>query len=137
MKLLTFRARRFAWTPYEATISDAPEAESGEVSDAVVAYLHVESADVSDSGRARALRKSAKQLKWIAGKVGFRQVVLHSFTHLGGDTADADRARAFLHDLAAKLRNADYDVAITPFGWLCEWSLDVRGESMAKVWAEF
>ncbi len=35
--------------------------------------------------------------------------------------------------LAARLRHTGYQVALTPFGWVCEWEFAVFGESLAKV----
>jgi len=82
------------------------------------------------------LRQTAKHLKWLANKRDLRSVVLHSFTHLGGDTAPAETALAFLDELELRLLRADYEVRRTPFGWFCAWELDVYGESLAKVWKE-
>lgn len=39
----------------------------------------------------------------------------------------------FLQSAAARLRKTNYQVTLTPFGWLCEWDLSVYGESLAKV----
>jgi len=41
-----------------------------------------------------------------------------------------------LDDLADPLRATGYAVKVTPFGWLCQGSLDVFGESMAKVFQD-
>jgi hypothetical protein len=60
-------------------------------------------------------------------------VVLHSFTHLGGETEAPGFAQAFLKRLAERLRGTGYEVWITPFGYVCEWDLSVYGESLAKV----
>ncbi len=132
MRVLTFLAKSFAWQPFSQTLPDAPPAQAGQVTDAVVAFIHVEVQDQAD--RARAFRHVLKHLKWLANKKGFRHVVLHSFTHLGGESADPDFAHALLLDLAERLENTGYQVAITPFGYFCSWQLDVYGESLAKVY---
>lgn len=137
MRLLTFQARRFGWEPFSQTLPDAPEpGPATAVQDAAVAFMHVEARDVQDESRASVFKKTLKHLKWIANKRDLRNVVLHSFTHLGGETADAGAARAFMHELAARLEATGYAVAITPFGWFCSWELSVYGESLAKVYKE-
>jgi len=137
MKLLTFLARRFAWEGHERTLPDAPaEVPAGEVLDAVVAYVHLEQKDESDAERARAFKHALKHLKWLANKRDWRRIVLHSFAHLGGESADAAFARAFLEELAERLRGTGYSVELTPFGWFCSWGLAVDGDSLAKVWKE-
>ena len=63
----------------------------------------------------------------------FKNVVLHSFTHLAEASASPQFAEAFLQSAATRLRNTGYSVTLTPFGWVCEWDLSVFGESLAKV----
>ncbi|NOX61075.1 MAG: hypothetical protein GXP42_03890 [Chloroflexi bacterium] len=134
MRILTFLARSFAWEPFSQTLPDAPTASPGAVEDAVVAFIHVEASDQDHSRRV--FRHALKHLKWLANKRGFKTIVLHSFTHLGGRSADPEFAQALFCDLAQRLRNTGYRVEITPFGWFCSWRLDVYGESLAKVYKE-
>jgi hypothetical protein len=136
MKILTFLARRFAYRPSVQTLPDAPPAEGAEVADAVVAFVHVEGRDEPDEARARAVRMAGKHLKWLANKRELKNVVLHSFTHLGGENADPRAALAIFDELAERLRGTGYSVWITPFGYSCEWELSVHGETLAKVWKE-
>lgn len=136
MKILTFQAKRFTWTPYQQTLPDAPPALPGEASDAVVAFVHVEERDEDPERTRSVFRQTLKHLKWVANKRGLRTIVLHSFTHLGGHSASPGYALDFLERLADRLRQTGYTVHITPFGWVCEWDLHVYGESMAKVWKE-
>ncbi len=134
MRLLTFLARSFAWQPFSQTLAGAPPAEAGAVTDAVVAFVQVEMADAGD--RDRVFRQTLKHLKWLANKRQFQNVVLHTFTHLGGENADPVFAQALFLDLAARLAETGYFVSITPFGWFCSWQLDVYGESLAKVYKQ-
>lgn len=140
MRLLTFLARSFAWQPYSQTLPDAPLGDApiaalpGAVTEAVVAFIHVESRD--ETNRDSAFRQSLKHLKWLANKRLLSTVVLHTFTHLGGENADPAFAQTLLLDLAERLRSTGYQVELTPFGWFCSWQLDVYGESLAKVYKE-
>ena len=136
MKLLCFQARRFAWAPFERTLAGAADGEAREVGESVVAFVHVERADVEGEGVESAFRQALKHLKWLANKRGLRTVVLHSFTHLGGDGADPPAAQALLERLAARLGENGYTAHVTPFGWMNEWDLSVHGESLAKVWKQ-
>lgn len=138
MKLLSFQARRFRWEPFSRTLEDAPDpGQAKEVRDAVVVFYHAEGRDFAgeEAGR-RVFRHLLKHIKWLANKRGLRRVVLHSFTHLGGDTADAADAGRLAGELAARLEETGYETFRTPFGWFCSWELEVFGESLAKVWKE-
>ena len=137
MKLLTFQARRFRWQSYSKTLDEVPEIEvEDEVRDAVVAFVHAQAADEEVGARARVFKHTLKHVKWLAGKREWKRVVLHSFTHLGGENASPEFAREFLEELAERLAGTGYDVRSTPFGYFCEWDLSVYGESLAKVWKE-
>jgi hypothetical protein len=135
MKLLTFQAKRLWWRSFSKTLEDVEDvAVEQEVFDAVVAFYQVEAADAAN--RAGVFRQTLKHLKWLANKREMRTVVLHSFTHLGGENAEPDFARALTEELAARLRETGYTVWITPFGYFNEWDLSVYGESLAKVWKQ-
>lgn len=142
MKLLTFLSPRFAWRAHTKTLADAEdvplgeEAISEEVQDAVVVFLHAQAGDEAEEASSRALRHVVKHVKWLAGKRGYRAVVLHSFTHLGGENADPAFASNFIQHVGQRLTTGGFEVSTTPFGHFCEWDLSVHGESLAKVWKE-
>jgi hypothetical protein len=132
MKFLMFLAKQFTLNPFEKTLPDAGDG-GGEVrvTDAVVVFVHAEPQDEADPAGLET--KFVKNVKWIAGKRAFKNVVLHSFTHLTKTSASPEFAEAFLQHAATRLRNAGYQVTLTPFGWVCEWDLSVFGEGLAKV----
>jgi len=137
MRLLCFQAKRFAWKPFERTLPDAADAGAAiEVRGAVIAFVHVEHTDTQPARVDSVFRQAVKHLKWLANKRALRIVVLHSFTHLGGESAEPPAAQALFERIAERLREAGYDTYITPFGWLNEWDLSVYGESLAKVWKQ-
>jgi len=135
MKLLTFLAERFWYKSHSRTLDDVEEQDvDEEVLEAVVAFVHAERADEED--RARVFRHTLKHLKWLANKRALKNIVLHSFTHLGGDSAEPAFAHTLLNELADRLRATGYQVWITPFGYFCRWELKVYGESLAKVYKQ-
>lgn len=137
MKLLTFQAERFRWKTFSKTLPDAPDQDVDDGMDAaVVAFVHLEAKDEPPEERRRVFKHALKHLKWIANKRSLKNVVLHSFTHLGGVNAAPDFAHAFLTELADRLRETGYAVKLTPFGYFCSWELAVYGDSLAKVWKE-
>lgn len=131
MKILSYQAKHFSWAPHSQTIETADPSSSGSVEDAAVFWLHIETSDELDDSRI--FKKTLKHIKWIANKKSLKTIVLHSFAHLGGETATAEYAREFLNRMTDRLKNTGYIVNQTPFGWFCAWELSVYGDSMAKV----
>jgi hypothetical protein len=137
MKLLCFQAKRFRWKTHAKTLPEVADLSvEAEVLEAVVAWIHAESSDADPARSLSVQRQALKHLKWLANKRAFKNIVLHSFTHLGGNTAEPAFAESFIVALAERLRHAGYQVWTTPFGYFCEWDLNVYGESLAKVWKE-
>jgi hypothetical protein len=146
VKLLTFLARRFAWTPHARTLDgasgvpEAPDATSappsGSVEDAVVVFVHAEARDEEPERRRSTLDHAKKHVEWLARKREMKRVVLHSFAHLGGASASSAFGESWMSELAARLEARGYTVARTPFGWTNAWELSVHGESIAKVWKD-
>lgn len=137
MRLLCFLARRFRWKSHSRTLESVPAVDvEEEVHEAVIAFIHAEERDEGEEARRRAFRHALKHLKWLANKREMRRLVLHSFTHLGADSASPEFAQAFIEELRERLESTGYEVGITPFGHFCEWDLEVHGESLAKVWKE-
>lgn len=137
MKLLCFQAKRFQWKSHSKTLAQAADQDVDEhVTDAVVVFLHAEQSDEEGDKHNSILRQTLKHIKWLANKRGLKNIVIHSFTHLGGETSSPDFAESFISAVAQRLREASYNVWTTPFGYFCEWDLSVHGESLAKVWKE-
>lgn len=142
MRLLCFQAKRFGWRSFERSLDEiggeplATVDVVDELPDCVVVFAHAEVADEPAEARKRAFQHTLKHVKWLCNKRSLKNVVLHSFTHLGAESADPAFARTFLDELAERLRSTGYKVRCTPFGHLCEWNLDVHGESLAKVFKQ-
>lgn len=134
MKLLLFQAKRFYWTSYSKTLEEVPDQEVTEtIPETVVVFLH---AEAGDETRPKLETKVIKNIKWLANKRNFKNIVLHSFTHLSGSSASPEFAQTLLNNLDERLRNTGYNVWQTPFGYFCEWDLAVYGDSLAKVFKE-
>ena len=134
MRALMWYCERFGWVPALRTLDDAPEAGPGEVERAVVAFVHVEPADVA--GGSPAETKLVKNAKWLARKWEVRQVVLHSFTHLGEAKADPADARALLDRARDRLEGAGYPAVQTPYGYFLDLRIEAPGHPLARIYKE-
>jgi Archaea-specific editing domain of threonyl-tRNA synthetase len=137
MKLLCFQAKRFRWKTHSKTLPEVLDQDIDQaVTETVVVFVHAEASDADEERYGSVSRQVLKHIKWLANKRGIKNIVLHSFTHLGGETAQPTVAESFIDTTAQRLRDMGYQVWTTPFGYFCEWDLSVYGESLAKVWKE-
>ncbi len=135
MRVLFWYCDRFDWTPAMKTLPDAPEAEPAENENAVVAFVHIEPVDVEAGSSAET--KLVKNTKWLARKWEITRVVLHSFTHLGEEKAEADKAQSLLGRAQKRLENAGYSVVQTPYGYFLDLAIKAPGHPLARVYKNF
>ncbi len=135
MRVLFWYCDHFDWTPAIKTLDDAPEATPAENEKTVVAFVHIEPQDVDSVSSAET--KLVKNAKWLARKWEITRVILHSFTHLGEEKAEADKARALLDRAQSRLENAGYSVTQTPYGYFLDLVIKAPGHPLARVYKEF
>ena len=135
MRVLFWYCDHFDWTPAIKTLDDVPEASPAENEKTVVAFVHIEPQDVDNGSSAET--KLVKNAKWLARKWEITRVVLHSFTHLGEEKAEADKARALLDRTQSRLENAGYSVTQTPYGYFLDLVIKAPGHPLARVYKEF
>ncbi len=135
MKLLLLFTHDYWLKPYEKSLDSAPDASAEvETSEAVLALIHVEAHD--PERQSKLVTKAIKNVKWLAGKFGTRNVILHSFAHLARTRAEPEQAESLLAAMRERLANADFKVQTTPFGYFNEFRAHVAGPSLAKVFVE-
>lgn len=136
MKLLMFYVHEWWHKTASKSLPEVPDAEGEEsVKEAVAVFFHSEAED--EGRRAAVLQKFVKNTKWIAGKFGTKNVVLHSFNHLSMSKSSPEFAMALLTEAVERLERTGYRVTHTPFGYFNEFRMHVAGDSLAKVYKEF
>jgi hypothetical protein len=136
MKLLMFYTKEWWFRAAFRTLAGAAEDDrEGSTENAVVIFFHCEAED--EAACQGVVRKFVKNVKWLAGKFGTKNVVLHSFNHLSGSKSSPGFARELLEEVRLRLETTGYEVMTTPFGFFNEFSMHVAGDSLAKVFKEF
>lgn len=135
MRVLFWYCNRFDWTPSMKSLDNAPEAEPANNLDAVVAFVHVQPADVETGSSAET--KLVKNAKWLARKWDTQKVVLHSFSHLGEDKAEPESAKDLLDRARTRLENAGYSVRQTPYGFFNDLVIQAPGHPLARIYKSF
>jgi hypothetical protein len=136
MKLLLFYAHRWWFKTASKSLPGVADIDMEEpLENTVVAFFH---AEAEDEGKGKGvLDKFVKNIKWISGKFGTKNAVIHSFNHLSSSKASPEFAEHIIQKATKKLENSGFTVLCTPFGYFNEFSMHVGGESLAKVFKEF
>jgi len=135
MKLLLFYAHKWWFKTASRSLPQVPDIDMEDsMESTVVVFFHAEKED-EEKGKGL-LDKLVKNIKWLAGKFGTRNVVIHSFNHLSSSKASPAFSEQIIKQAAERLQNSGYTVMCTPFGYFNEFMIHVGGESLAKVFKE-
>jgi len=135
MRVLFWYCDKFAWTPTIKTLEKVSESEPEEQENVVVAFVHVEPKDVEDGSSSET--KLVKNAKWLARKWDVTKILLHSFTHLGEEKADPDKARLLLDRVQERLLKAEYNASLTAYGYYNDLVIEAPGHPLARIFKEF
>jgi len=136
MKLLMIFAKKFEYVPTIKVLDYFDKVEvGGQLENVLVAFIHAEKEDeeIEDN----VLKKLVKNLKWASKKNGVMNVVLHSFAHLSESKATPEFTKELFNKAEAKMKNANYEVRQTPFGYFLDLNMNAPGYSMARVFKSF
>jgi hypothetical protein len=135
MKLLLFYAHKWWFKTASKGLPQAPDIDMEDsLENTVVVFFHAEKED-EEKGKGL-LDKLVKNIKWLAGKFGTRNVVIHSFNHLSSSKASPEFSEQIIRQTTERLQNNGYAVMCTPFGYFNEFMIHVGGKSLAKVFKE-
>ncbi|UGV41022.1 threonyl-tRNA synthetase editing domain-containing protein [Methanococcoides orientis] len=135
MKMLMFDTEYFWFETFSKTLDHVDDAEREEkIEDTAVVFIHVEAED--ELRKNKVVKSAVANLKWYLNKVNKKRIVLHSFAHLSSSKSSPEFAVEVILAIKEKLDSKGFDVHTTVFGYFSEFSIHVRGESMAKVFKE-
>ena len=138
MKLLMIYCDRFAYKPAIKTLDDVQEhTEGGEFTKVQVAYIQVEEGDEAPDRQKSIEKKLLNFIKWISRKNDTKNVVLHSFAHLSESKASPEFTKALFDRIEKRLKNVEFEVAQTPFGYFLDLDVQAPGFSLARVFQDF
>ena len=135
MKLLMIYCDSFGYKTSVKTIEDAPEInEQKIIENALVGFIQIEAEDENDLSYIET--KLIKNLKWAARKNDSNRIVLHYFAHLSESKASAEKSRELFDSCEERLKNSDYEVFQTPYGYFMDLDIKAPGRSLARLFKD-
>jgi hypothetical protein len=133
MRLLIWHVDAFSAEPTERGRSKIADAEPRGVAigEGLVIFAATEKADEPDP-EAVALRAVAA-IEDVAGNLGMRTVVLHSFAHLFVELSAPAVSRQIFDRAEALLRERGYTVSQSAFGWFNRLEMRAKGHPLSRI----
>ena len=133
MKLLMFDTNDFWYKTFSKTVESAEICDMKESTiNSLVIFINVEKED--EVQKDKVVKKAVNNISWLAKKTDRKKVVLHSFGHLSESKSSIEFADDAIKTIKNKLTAKGFETSMTPFGYLFEFKIHVKGESLAKVW---
>ncbi|RLD76306.1 MAG: hypothetical protein DRJ10_13795 [Bacteroidetes bacterium] len=132
MKLLIIYTTNFGYKPAIKNLESAESITEGKsFENCLVAFIQAEEKDEEDINSIE--KKLVKNLKWAAKKNNTNFVILHSFAHLSESKASPKFTQELFNMAEARLKNANYETAQTPFGYFLDLEVNAPGYSLARI----
>lgn len=136
MKLLIIYADKFGYKTSKKGLEEVESInEEREFKNCLVGFIHFEEKDEENLSAVET--KMIKQLKWAARKNKTNKIILHSFAHLSQSKGSPEKTKELFDSAETRLKNADYDVSQTPFGYFLDLDVNAPGHSFARLFKEF
>lgn len=133
--MLMFDTEHFWFKTFSKTIDHFDDIKREEkIENTAVVFIHVEAED--EQRKDKVIKSAVANMKWYLNKVNKEKIVLHSFAHLSSSKSSPEFALELISAIQEKLENKGINVFTTAFGYFSEFSIHVRGESLAKVFKE-
>ncbi|RNI15834.1 hypothetical protein EFE42_00915 [Methanohalophilus sp. RSK] len=133
---LLFDTEYFWFDTFSKTLENVEDIKEEEkIETTAVVFIHVELED--EEKKNKIIKNPVKNFKWYLNKVNKEGIILHSFAHLSSSTSSPEFASQIISEIKEKLENKGIEVHTTPFGYFSEFSIHVRGESLAKFSKRF
>lgn len=135
MRILLIHAEKFWWKvhqPARISIRDSLTSENKEFETAntLVAFTAVEKKDESEVEDA--CRRAVKAIIEVAGRLGVNKIILYPYAHLSTDLSKPKTAVKVLKKIYEMLRERNFEVYRSPFGYYKEFILHCKGHPLAE-----
>ncbi|MCF6240695.1 MAG: threonyl-tRNA synthetase editing domain-containing protein [Bacteroidales bacterium] len=135
MKLLMIYCTKFAYKPAVKNLDFVKNiSEEKTFENVLVAFIQAEEKD--EDNLTSIEKKLVKNLKWAAKKNETNTVILHSFAHLSESKAKPEFTKELFDQAEARLQNANYETAQTPFGYFLDLDVKAPGYSLARIFKD-
>ena len=136
MKLLIIYANKFGYKTSKKGLEEVESiTEEKEFKNCLVGFIHFEEKDEENLSTVET--KMIKQLKWAARKNETNKIILHSFAHLSQSKGSPEKTKELFDSAEIRLKNADYEVSQTPFGYFLDLDVNAPGHSFSRLFKEF
>jgi len=133
MKLLLIHSDYIEYEVRDKAIKNPEEIteKGGRLDEALTAFTAVEKVDEKSSSQAVA--QAVEEIEKTATQLKVNNIMLYPYAHLSSDLASPKKAQEILQEIEYELKNKDFTVKRSPFGWYKAFKLSCKGHPLSEL----
>ena len=135
MKMLLIHADHFEYSVRQPAIKNpekiSPERKSNSMNEVLVVFCTVEKDDEINSSII--VTNTSNAINSVAQQVEAKNIIVYPYAHLSSSLGSRDLAISILTDLSLNLREKEYKVIQSPFGWYKSFTIKCKGHPMSEL----
>ena len=133
MKLLLIHSDYIEYEVRDKAIKQPEEISShhDRLEEALTVFTAVEKIDEKNTGSS--IRQAVDEITKTANQLQVRNIMLYPYAHLSSFLASPKNAQDILVELEYELKQKDYQVKRSPFGWYKAFKISCKGHPLSEL----
>ena len=133
MKLLLIHSDFIEYEVKEKAIKNPEETKvkSDRLEEALTAFTAVEKID--EKTPKNAVNRAVSEIEKIAEQLKVKNIMLYPYAHLSSDLASPKKAQEILVEIEYELKQKNYNVKRSPFGWYKAFKISCKGHPLSEL----
>ena len=137
MKLLLIHSDFIEYEVKDKAIKTPEETtkKKDRLEEALTAFTAVEKVD--EKSPKQAVKQAVDEIKKTAEQLKVKNIMVYPYAHLSSNLASPKKAQEILIEIEYELKQKNFNVKRSPFGWYKAFSLYCKGHPLAEAYREY
>ncbi len=133
MKLLLIHSDYIEYEVKDKAIKNPEETEnkSGRLEEALTVFTAVEKIDEKSSSQS--VSQAVAEIEKTAEQLKVKNIMLYPYAHLSSNLASPKKAQEILIEIEFGLKNKDFNIKRSPFGWYKAFKISCKGHPLSEL----
>jgi len=133
MKLLLIHSDYIEYEVKDKAIKNPEEIKekTDKLDEALTVFTAVEKID--EKAPAQAVKDAVSEITKTADQLKVKNIMLYPYAHLSSNLASPKKAQEILVEIEYKLRNENFNVKRSPFGWYKAFKISCKGHPLSEL----
>jgi len=133
MKLLLIHSDYIEYEVKDKAIKNPEETKvkSDKFEEALTAFTAVEKVD--EKSPQQAVKDTVAEIEKTAQQLKAKNIMLYPYAHLSSDLASPKKAQEILIEIEYELKNKNFNVKRSPFGWYKSFKISCKGHPLSEL----